>query len=285
MGDFRGLNDRTSLDTYPLPNIRHFASKIRGATVFSRVDMLKAFHLIPLDEDSQNKTTTLTPWGAFRYKRLAMGLRNSGQSFQRLVDFVLRDMENIFVYMDDVLIYSKNEQDHLATLDELFRRLDQNGLTISLKKCLFGKEKLDFLGYQVSKTGITPLPKKVQAITEFPTPTKPKQLLGFLGAINYYRRSLPKFKNKTPAEWLQPLYEVATKKLTETAFIKIWTDQKLQENFEVAKQLLVQACELCHPDPNNPIAITCDASKYAIGAVLEQFSEGKWMPLGFWSRH
>ena len=285
VGDFRGLNDRTSLDTYPLPNIRHFASKIRGATVFSRVDMLKAFHLIPLDEDSQNKTTTLTPWGAFRYKRLAMGLRNSGQSFQRLVDFVLRDMDNIFVYMDDVLIYSKNEQDHLATLDELFRRLDQNGLTISLKKCLFGKEKLDFLGYQVSKTGITPLPKKVQAITEFPTPTKPKQLLGFLGAINYYRRSLPKFKNKTPAEWLQPLYEVATKKLTETAFIKIWTDQKLQENFEVAKQLLVQACELCHPDPNNPIAITCDASKYAIGAVLEQFSEGKWMPLGFWSRH
>ena len=143
-------------------------------------------------------------------------------------------MENIFVYTDDVLIYSKNEQDHLATLDELFRRLDQNGLTISLKKCLFGKEKLDFLGYQVSKTGITLLPKKVQAITEFPTPTKPKQLLGFLGAINYYCRSLPKLKNKTPAEWLQPLYEVATKKLTETAFIKIWTDQKLQENFEVA---------------------------------------------------
>ena len=93
VGDFRGLNDRTSLDTYPLPNIRHFASKFRGATVFSKVDMLKAFHLIPLDEDSQNKTTTLTPWGAFRYKRLAMGLRNSGQSFQRLVDFVLRDMD------------------------------------------------------------------------------------------------------------------------------------------------------------------------------------------------
>ena len=129
------------------------------------------------------------------------------------------------------------------------------------------------------------MPRTVQAITDFPAPTKPKQLLGFLGAINYYRRSLLNLRNKTPAEWLQPLYDLATKKVTETAFKKQWQEKNLEENFQAAKDMLVQACELCHPDPNSPIAITTDASEKSIGAVLEQFTDGKWMPLGFWSRH
>ena len=93
---------------------------------------------VPLSKESQKKTTTVTPWGAWQFRRLAMGLRNSAQSFQRLMNHVLGDMENVFCYMDDLLIYSKDEASHIKTIEEVFRRLQENGLAISEKKCIFG---------------------------------------------------------------------------------------------------------------------------------------------------
>ena len=200
------------------------------------------------------------------------------------MDTILVDIDNIFVYMDDILVFSNSKEEHLKTLGQVLDRLDKNGMTISLKKCAFGQEQLDFLGYNVSTDGIKPLTKKVQAITDFPAPNKPKQLLGFLGALNYYRRALPKINNKSPAEVLQPLYAAATQKLTTVAFKKLWDTQNLEHSFKQAKELLTKACELAHPDPGAKLALTTDASKKAIGAVLEQFANGSWKPLGFWSK-
>ena len=111
--------------------------------------------------------------------------------------------------MDDVLVYAKNEAEHMRILEEMFSRLDKAGLAISESKCIFGVPELNFLGYRVNKDGITPLQKKLEAISTFQTPQKQKILLGYLGAINYYRRCLPNLKKgeKTlkPAEILQPL--------------------------------------------------------------------------------
>ena len=284
-GDFRPLNERTLLDGFPLPNLRSFAGNIKGSKVFSRVELMKAFHQIPLDPESQKKTVVVTPWGAWKFRRLPMGLRNAAQSFQRLMTHVLAGMTDIFCYMDDVLIFSKSKEEHMKTIRELFRRLSEAGLAISLKKCLFGVATLDFVGYRVDSSGIKPLPKKLEAITGFPTPEKPKQLLGFLGAVNYYRRALPKVNGKTAAETLQPLYDIATKKIPGKTFTQIWKENNMQSTFEAAKEMLKQACELAHPDVSAPIALTTDASKSAIGGVLEQFSDGMWQPLGFWSRH
>ena len=274
-GDFRPLNDATELDGYQLPNLRNFVGNLKGATIFSRLDLKKGYHHVPLDEDAQNKTTVVTPWGAFKFKRLAMGLRNSAQSFQRLMDTLFAGVEDVFVYMDDILIFSKNEKQHLETVKEVFKILDDNGLTISLKKCAFGQEELDYLGYRVNSKGITPLPRKLTAIAKFPEPTKPKSLLGFLGGVNYYRRALPKLNGKNPAEILQPLYAAATAKMTSAQFMKHWEENNLGESFRKAKEMLMQACQLAHPDPNAPLALTSDASKTAIGAVLEQYNKTK----------
>ena len=126
---------------------------------------------------------------------------------------ILGDMEEIFIYLDDVLIYSKDEASHMRMLEELFRRLDKAGLAISKKKCVFGVKELDFVGYKVIKFGIVPIPRKLEAIARFPAPQKQKQLLGFLGAINYYRRCLGNLAGESPATILQPLYAVATQKL------------------------------------------------------------------------
>ena len=288
-GDFRELNQKTLMDGFPLPNIRHFMGQIRGSTVFSKIDLKKAYHQIPLEKESRKKTTVITQWGAWQFTRLPMGLKNSAQSFQRLMTHVLGDIPGLFVYMDDVLVYSKNEAEHLKTIEEMFKRLDKAGLAISESKCIFGVTELNFLGYRVSKDGITPLPKKLEAIVEFKSPQKQKILLGYLGAINYYRRCLPNLKvgEKTlkPAEILQPLYNAATIKLPpKKKFTEYWVENGLEESFKRSKEMLMQATMLTHPDPACPLAITTDASEEAIGGVLEQFQDGSWRPLGFWSR-
>ena len=124
-----------------------------------------------------------------------MGMSNSAQAWQRLIDSIIGDMEQVYCYLDDLLIFSKTEEDHLATLDKIFSRLANAGLSISLKKCQFGQESLEYLGYKVDSTGISPMAKKIEALNKFPAPSKQKELLGFLGALNYYRASLP---NQSP---------------------------------------------------------------------------------------
>ena len=102
-GDFRALNHLTVLDGFPLPNIRHFAGNLKGMRVFSRLDLVKAFYQVPISEESSYKTTTVSPWGTWRYLRMPMGLRNSAQSFQRLISHVLDGVQGTFVYLDDIL--------------------------------------------------------------------------------------------------------------------------------------------------------------------------------------
>ena len=130
--------------------------------------MFKAFHLIPLDEESSAKTAILTPWGTFKFRRLAMGLRNSAQSFQKLAEHVLSGIPGVYVYIDDVLIHNPTIAEHLKTVEAVCQCLSSNDLTISLNKCVFGVSEIDFLGYRVDSAGIVPLPKRVQAIVQFP---------------------------------------------------------------------------------------------------------------------
>ena len=94
----------TILDVYPLPSLRSFATKLKGAKYFSKIDLMKSFHQIPLDENSSRKTTLLTPYGTYKFKRLAMGLRNSAQSFQKMMNHVLDGLDNLYCYMDDILL-------------------------------------------------------------------------------------------------------------------------------------------------------------------------------------
>ena len=150
------------------------------------------------------------------------------QQFQRVLDHILTGLP-VFSYLDDILVYSQNKEEHIKTLDEVFKRLQDNGLTLSLPKCEFGKSEVDFLGYRVNKDGICPLLRKVQAITEIPPPQKPKELLSYLGMINFYRHTFKKLPPtntcpypRTTAEILQCLYTLATSKITAKKFQEMW---------------------------------------------------------------
>jgi hypothetical protein len=143
-GDYRLLNDMTKPDRYPVPHIHDFTTKLRGANIFTKIDLNKAYNQIPVNPSDVAKTAVTTPFGLFEFVKMPFGLRASSNTFQRFMDTMLRDITNVYVYIDDLLIVSENENDHIRHLTLLFERLDEYGMIINSNKCYFGKKKLEF---------------------------------------------------------------------------------------------------------------------------------------------
>ena len=248
-GDFRLVNKKTLLDTYNLPNVKTFSQEVRGSKV-SKVDLTKAYHHVPIAEKDRHKTAVLTPWGAYQFRMMAMGLSSAGQTFQRLLDHVLKDVPNIFIYLDDVLIFTETEEEHEQVVKVVLQRLDQAGLTLALDKCRFGKPEIEFLGFKVNQNGVSPIEHKLSAIKGCAPPETQRKLRVFLGAISYYRHCLPLIainnRKVNAAEVLQPLYKAATTKLPiKISFKTFWAnDPNLQKSFQNAKDLLTNTCVL-----------------------------------------
>ena len=144
----------------------------------------------------------------FEFVRLPSGLKNTAQAFRRLMDTVLQDMSFTFVYLDDILVFSRSQREHLAHLRQVFERLREYGLVISHAKCKFGEREIDFLGHHISEHGIVPLSTKVEAIVNFAKPTTSKGLQEFLNMVNVYHRFIPQ-----TAVIMQPLWRAVTEKI------------------------------------------------------------------------
>ena len=178
-GDFRLLNDQTLKDATQLPDLNHFASEIKQANYFSNIDVQKAFHFIPIRATDQHKVCVATPWGLYKFKRLAFGLKNAPGAFTRFINEVLHGIPNIYTYLDDILVFTDRKDEHIATVDKVLQRLNQYGLALALLKCSFEQKEVDFLGYLVSSNRITPLDYKIKSIQEFQPPESQKSFLRF----------------------------------------------------------------------------------------------------------
>ncbi|GBO45803.1 Retrovirus-related Pol polyprotein from transposon 17.6 [Araneus ventricosus] len=163
------LNAVTEPDRYPLPHIQDFASELCGKTVFSKLDLKRAYYQIPVEPEDVQKTVQITPCGLYEFLYMPFGLRNAAQTFQRFLDDILRDL-NCFAYLDDILIASIDHASHYRDLEQVFQRLNEKGLALNIEKCIFGAVKLPFLGCEVSKDGISPSKEKVEALVHYPQP-------------------------------------------------------------------------------------------------------------------
>ena len=226
------------------------------------------------------------------YNRLPFGLSSGPSTMQRLLEVILKEVPNTFIYLDDLLLCAKSKEEHDQILEQIFKILADNHMALSIDKCKFGQKEVDYLGYRVTKAGIRPLPKKLAALSSFPTPKTQKDVLHFCGAINYFRSSLKGItknnKTKSAAAVLQPLYAIGTEKLPKgVKFQDIWArSPALNQAFEEAKEMLRNTVELTHPNPNFPLALFTDASDHSVGGSLTMLTpEGIFKPLGFYSCH
>jgi hypothetical protein len=190
-GDYRRLNLVTTPDSYPLPNIQDLSARLHGCSIFSKLDLRKGYYQIPVQEGDIHKTAVITPFGLWEFLCMPFGLRNAGQSFQRFMDDVLAGLDFAFCYLDNILIASSNEDEHLQHLPQVLQRLQQYGLVLNMEKCELGRQQVDFLGHHITTEGAAPITRHVEAAQNFSRPQDKKQLQSFLGLVNFYRRFIP----------------------------------------------------------------------------------------------
>lgn len=273
--DFRKLNEKTIDDKYPIPNINDVLDKLGKCQYFTTLDLTSGFYQVEMHPSDIPKTAFNVEHGHFEFLRMPMGLKNAPSTFQRVMDNVLRGLQNVIclVYLDDIIVFSTSLQEHMVNLEKVFQRLSESNFKIQLDKSEFLKLETAYLGHVISNEGIKPNPDKIAAVKKYPLPKTPKQIKQFLGLLGYYRKFIPDFARIT-----KPLTQCLKKGK------KITFDPDYINSFEKCKTLLTNDPILRYPDFTKEFILTTDASNYAIGAVLSQGPIGSDRPVSYASR-
>ncbi|XP_057543336.1 uncharacterized protein LOC130821562 [Amaranthus tricolor] len=267
--DSRSMNNITIKYRFPIPRIDDMLDELGGSEWFSKIDLRSGYHQICMKQGDEWKTAFKTKYGLYEWLVMPFGLTGAPSTFMRLMNEVLRPFlgKFIVVYLDDILVYSKEITEHLNHLQQLFEVLRKQRLYAKLEKCSFLLSEVSFLGYIVGKEGVRVDPAKVKAIQEWPTPTTLTQVRSFHGLASFYRRFIKNFSSV-----LAPVTECTKQGKFE------WTPAA-QRAFETLKDMMCKAPILKLPDFAKPFELECDASGVGIGAVLVQ--EGR--PIAFFS--
>jgi len=274
-GGYRALKARAIPDMYPVPHIQDYSHRLFGCTTFSKIDLVRAYHQIPVHPDDIQKTAITIPFGRFEFPFMSFGLRNAAQTFQRFMDKILKDLHFCFAYIDDILVFSRSPQEHDQHLRTLLTQLQKFGILLNPSKCVFRVPEISFLGYKISSVGSQTLPDRVADLQACPPPKTFSQLRHFLGMLNFYRRFLPHATSNQ-----SPLHEDLYGPKVKGSHPVTWTDTLITA-FNECKASLSQAALLAHPDPTAPFALVTDASTIAMGAVLQQRVQDNWQPSPF----
>ena len=276
--DYRLLNKNTVKMKYPLNHVFDLIDKVAGGKFFSVIDLSSGFWHQELERTSRDKTAFSVPsMGHFQYTRSAMGLANSAPYFQKLVDHIIAGVKNTYVYVDDVIVTSSSLEEHIATLDKVFKRFRAYGLKCRLAKMKLGATKVNYLGYEIdANSGIRPGELKTKAIRDYREPETITEVKSFLGLCSFYRKVIPFFSHLA-----KPLNQLTRKD-------SIWSKGPLPEEAkrafdELKKKLMERPC-LKPVDFKKDFYVTVDSSNTGTGAVLSQIHDGREHPCMYASK-
>ena len=263
--DFRSLNSQSELPSYPLIDLEEFLADLGGSqksVYYTTIDLKSAYLQVPLSKRSQELCSFVCSKVQFSFVRAPFGLCALPLVFARLIDEVLRGTKHDFTqsFLDDILIYSSNFEDHLRHIQIVLERLRKAGLTVEPKKTFIARKEIVFIGYTFSKNGITTDPSNIDKV-KFPIPKSVKDVRSFLGLSNYYRRFIRNYATIT-----RPLNNLLKKDIS-----FVWSSEA-QTAFDQLKEHLITSPILAFPDltSEEPLYLTCDASLYGSGHVLSQ---------------
>lgn len=288
--DYRKLNNRTKKDAYAIPRVDDTLHLLAGSQYFSKLDLKSGYWQVEMEEADKEKTA-FQVWGIgfFECNRMPFGLCNAPATFQRLMERCMGDLnlKDCLIYLDDIIIFSKDIDSHIERLDAVFQRLSDNNLKIKPSKCQFFKDQITYLGHVVSKDGIQTDPEKTNVVKDWPTPKSVKEVRKFLGFVGYFRRFVKGFA--TIARPLNNLLighplkadKQAKRKAKRQPFI--WGNEQ-EESFQQLKQKLINPPILAYADYSQPFKLHTDASKIGLGAVLYQKQDGKDRVIAYASR-
>ena len=264
--DYRKLNKATMKNHFPLPFIDEMLERLAKHSHFCYLDGYSGFFQIPIHPDDQHKTTFTCPYGTFAYRRMPFGLCNAPASFQRCMMAIFSDFieEIMEVFMDDFSVHGTSFDNCLANLEKVLKRCGEVDLVLNWEKCHFMVKEGIVLGHVISERGIEVDRAKIETVEKLPPPTDIKSLRSFLGHAGFYRRFIKDFSKIT-----KPLTQLLQKD------VEYIFDSDCLHAFRTLKQSLISAPIMQPPDWNLPFEIMCDASDYAVGAVLGQRKEGK----------
>ena len=290
--DFRLLNRHVIRDAYPLPRIEESMDALKGARVFSTMDLQSAYYQVEVAEEDKEKTAFCTPVGLFEFNRMPFGLSNAPATYQRLMQQVFQEelFREVLVYLDDLLLYSRTVEEHIDQLEKVFGKLRREGLRLELSKCKFFQERVHYLGHEVSKDFIATEEDKLRAVREWPVPTTTRDVRSFLGFCSYYRRYVKGF-----AQIAKPLHDLVAlcesgglckkaKRKSQPVTEEWKRDNSYQVAFSMLKDALTSAPVLGFADFSIPFVLETDASNEGLGAVLSQVQDGRSRVIAYASR-
>nr|XP_012146541.1 PREDICTED: uncharacterized protein K02A2.6-like [Megachile rotundata] len=254
------VNKNLLVDEYPLPKLEELFScydRMSGMTVFSKIDLKHAYLQLQVCEEQQSLLTLATHCGLYKPTRLMFGIASAPAIWQRTIEEILRDIDGLKIFLDDIRIASRTKEEHIKKLDLIFKRLHDYNIQINLEKCEFFKNRIHFCGYIVDKNGINKDPEKYAAIENMPKPKNKSEVRAFLGFVTYYARFI-----KNLAAILHPLHNLLKDNVPFN-----WNRQ-CEDAFTQAKRAFCENKILAHYDPQLPLILAVDACSYGVGAVL-----------------
>ena len=274
--DYRKLNEVTTADPYYMATMDEILERVGGSRIMSKIDLAKGFYQVEVEPSSQEKTAFVSPYGKFQFQRMPFGLKNAPAMFQRLMEVVLGDCYNYSApYIDDVIVFSENAEEHVQHLRCVLDALRQYGLTIKEAKCEWGRVKLEYLGHVIGGGELAVPAHRAAAMAEYKQPQTKRQLRSFLGAASYYRQFFQGYAR---------LSSVLTPLTTKSApSVVCWTAEEL-EAFTGLRVSLVDVCALTVPTQQDNFVLHTDASGKGIGATLNVIRDGRKLPVAFYSK-